>query len=82
MDIIDEANARADLFRETALRALAKEGRGAPTENPLELDGVRCCLDCEAPIPLTRLELVPNGVRCTECQAKHEERKKAESRRM
>jgi RNA polymerase-binding transcription factor DksA len=28
----------------------------------------RDCVDCEAPIPLKRLELIPKTRRCTDCQ--------------
>ena len=78
-DIIDEANERADLFREAALTA--KLAGGKPEERPLYLDGVRCCLDCEEPIPEARLDANPDAVRCTSCQTAKDNRDRAERRR-
>lgn len=68
MDIIDEANARADLFREHALAARQND----MSESSLYIDGARCCLDCEKPIPEGRLKINQNAVRCVECQAMRE----------
>ena len=77
-DIIDEANERADLFRENALSAkMAELSLGGVPETPLYLDGIRCCLDCEEPISLRRLEIQPDAVRCVPCQTGHDERRKA-----
>lgn len=72
MDIIDEANAMADFFRENALNALNAIRQNGALEAPLYIDGVRCCLDCEEPIPAKRLEVNPGAVRCVECQAEKE----------
>ena len=79
MDIIDEANARADMFRENAVNAVRQNN---PPESPLYLDGVRCCLDCEEPIPEERLEARPDAVRCVECQTMNEAHEKAKRRKM
>ncbi len=68
MDICDEANARADLFRENVLNA----ARQTEFELPLFIGGVRCCLDCEGPIPAERLNVNPDAVRCVECQTRRE----------
>ena len=59
-------------FREGAVTAAVKKARRVPDEDPLEIDGVRCCLTCEEPIPEKRLEANPEAVRCVACQDKHE----------
>lgn len=67
MDIIDEASARAELFGEIALntaRQIQIPGL------PLYINDIRCCLDCEGPIPAERLKVNPDAVRCVECQEK------------
>jgi len=82
VDIIDEGNERAELFRQSALRTkMAELSRRQPSEKALIIDGVRCCLDCEEPILLRRLELELNAVRCVECQTKRDIREKAEGGR-
>ena len=72
MDIIDLANKHADLFRENALRTAEASRRWQPVEAPLIIDGIRCCLDCEDPIPEGRLLIRPEAVRCVECQGRYE----------
>jgi DnaK suppressor protein len=72
MDIIDEANERADLFRENALNAARQIDT---SESPLYIDGARCCLDCKKPIPRGRLKVNPGAVRCVGCQEKKERSK-------
>ena len=69
MDIIDEANARADLFRKNALNAARQSNTSEP---PLYIDGIRCCLDCEEPISAKRLKANPDAVRCVGCQTRRE----------
>jgi DnaK suppressor protein len=69
LDIIDEANERADLFRENALNAVRQSNTG---ESPLYIDGVHCCLGCKKPIPAKRLKVNPDAVRCVGCQARRE----------
>ena len=71
MDICDDANERADLFRENALNA-ARQSLAVAGESPLCIDGVRCCLDCEKPIPRGRLKVNPDAIRCVGCQTKRE----------
>ena len=69
MDICDDANERADLFRENALNAARQSNAG---ESPLYIDGARCCLDCKKPIPKGRLKVNPDAVRYVECQIRRE----------
>jgi len=69
MDIIDEANELASLFTANAIKKVTQ----MPLPGlPLYIDGVRCCLDCEDPIPLQRLDALPHAVRCVECQGRKE----------
>ena len=42
------------------------------SEANLVIEGVGCCLECEEPISLARLEAVPCCVRCAECQEEAE----------
>jgi phage/conjugal plasmid C-4 type zinc finger TraR family protein len=73
LDEIDAAQARDEFFRATALsKAL---NRRPEDDDPLIIDGIRCCLDCEEPIPLARLKANPGAKRCTLCQSKKERRK-------
>ena len=37
-------------------------------DGPVMIDGVACCVDCERPIPLARLQAVPDASRCVRCQ--------------
>ncbi|MBN1495926.1 MAG: TraR/DksA C4-type zinc finger protein [Spirochaetes bacterium] len=46
-------------------------GNGS-AEIPLVIAGVRCCRDCEEPIPEARLRVKPNAVRCVKCQERYE----------
>ena len=70
MDECDAAQAVESLARRAALnRALADL---AGPEAPLYLDGRRCCLDCEEPIPAARLAARPEAVRCVTCQEDHD----------
>jgi len=69
-DIIDSAQALDELYRESAL--IAAKMRHGSNEDPLIIDGVRCCLDCEEPIPAARLELKPDATRCVPCLERKE----------
>lgn len=69
MDDIDRAQIYDQTFRDIAIAAALRHGND---EDPLIINGVRCCLDCEEPIPEGRLELEPDARRCVPCQTKHE----------
>lgn len=71
-DEMDTAQKIDELYRTSAL--IKAKARHTEEEDPLIIDGVRCCLDCEKPIPLARLELQPNAHRCVQCQEKKEKR--------
>lgn len=71
MDDVDAAQEREEFFRETALTKVLKR-RSEEDDAPLIIDGVRCCLDCEGPIPRKRLKAHPAAVRCIGCQTKKE----------
>ena len=71
-DEIDSAQRMDELYRTSAVvktRALYIED-----DEPLIINGVRCCMDCEKPIPPARLDLQPNARRCVKCQTKKEKR--------
>ena len=67
MDIIDRAQEHELNFTAQAIYA-ARIRRD--DEDPLYLDGIQCCLDCKKPIPIRRLEVKPDAVRCVVCQDK------------
>jgi DnaK suppressor protein len=63
----DVALERTEIDREEAIRRILN---GALKEEPmLDDEGNRICYDCEAIIPAKRVEVVPNAVRCVECQS-------------
>jgi len=63
----DIAFQQTEIEREDALRRiLNKELEEEPVFNDA---GDRICFDCEAPIPPKRMELMPQAVRCVECQS-------------
>lgn len=69
-DEIDNAQKMDELYRTSAL--IRTKERRIEDEEPLIIDGVHCCLDCENPIPSARLELQPDARRCVKCQEKKE----------
>jgi phage/conjugal plasmid C-4 type zinc finger TraR family protein len=68
MDICDRAQKVEEHFLTTALR---KATVRIP-DRPLYKTGVRCCVDCEEPIPEKRIEVKPDVTRCVECQTVYE----------
>lgn len=71
-DEIDNAQKYDELYRNSAL--IKAKARHTEEEDLLIINGVRCCLDCEKPIPPARLELQPDARRCVKCQEKKEKR--------
>lgn len=65
-DIIDRAKEVEMLNRETALQN--QQQRASQHEEPRIVNGRRCCIDCDEPIPSERLEASPYAVRCVWCQ--------------
>ena len=68
-DVIDAAQTAEANFLQGALAARAELDSG---NGPEMIDGIACCVDCERPIPLSRLEAVPNASRCVKCQEEAE----------
>ena len=75
-DPLDRASRTSELMIAHSLDA----HKNRPKEEPLIIDGVRCCVDCEEPIPVRRIELLPDAVRCVECQEVHEQYKRGFAR--
>ncbi|MEN6619993.1 MAG: TraR/DksA C4-type zinc finger protein [Smithella sp.] len=73
-DIVDEAQERAAMFLRHSVAVALSIIHNGNDEDPLIINGVRCCLDCEKPIPLRRLKLQPNAKWCVPCQTKNEKR--------
>ena len=71
-DIIDMAQAREERERENALRA--RELRARATCGVSNEGGV--CPDCGDAIEPQRLAVIPNAVRCADCQGAREEQEK------
>ena len=66
-DVIDNACELEELQRQEAIN---KHKKGH-THQPLYIDGIRCCIDCEEDIT-KRIEILPDVVRCVICQEKFE----------
>jgi DnaK suppressor protein len=67
MDDLDRAKELEMAQRQQALDN--QRHRAQITEQPLVIDGVRCCIDCEMPIPPPRLAVQPESVRCVDCKS-------------
>lgn len=63
-DLYDAATNLEELERERILKAHADR----PREAPLVIKGVRLCVDCQDKIDKQRIVVVPDCVRCFECQ--------------
>jgi phage/conjugal plasmid C-4 type zinc finger TraR family protein len=74
-DIVDRAQVNEELLRREAFhrRRYGMEVARAE-EDPFYIDGRRCCLDCEEPIPEARLRVNPGATRCMKCQGMKERR--------
>ena len=68
-DEMEIAQEMAEKFRESSL---AKARQRSQDEDPLIIEGVRHCLDCENPIPQKRLKVYPKALRCVACETKKE----------
>ena len=69
MDICDNADRLIQQHLEASIEAI-KVDDGL---SPVYIDGVACCVDCESPIPLVRLQALPHCCRCIDCQEAYEE---------
>ena len=70
--------AQEQMEREQRLARMEEQRRRAlaAAEQPEhDARGRRICLDCGEPIPARRLRVVPDAVRCVECQAELEARR-------
>jgi RNA polymerase-binding transcription factor DksA len=75
MDDIDLAQEREAFYQEKILNA-ALRPTGYDDDDPLIINGVRCCLTSEDPIPLARLKANPKAKRCVPCESKRERMEK------
>lgn len=74
---MDDADRAKDIEmgqRKAAL--LAQQERAKETEQPMVIEGVRLCLDCYVDIPVARLEVRPESVRCVSCKSIKEQKEK------
>lgn len=69
MDVADEA---ALVEARHIEQSLANHKRQNKQQEPLVIDGERCCVDCDLPINKKRLAFIPTAVRCAECEGYHE----------
>lgn len=70
MDDADRAKLREQADRRIALET--QRARARESDPPLEIDGVRHCVDCGEPIPPARLAARPEAVRCIACKERKE----------
>ena len=68
MDNVDRADEETRLMLQIHL-ANQRAKSAAVFTPPSE---VRYCIDCGEPIPVERLQAMPNAVRCVACQTEHE----------
>ena len=76
MDELDKAKELEMQQREEALRNVLSQPDHGINEQPWIEDGVRLCLDCGDPIPLMRLKIRPDAVRCVDCKTVWEKKNK------
>lgn len=74
MDDADHAKELEMADRELAISA--HKERSKEIEPPLEVYGVRICLDCYEEIPEERLRVRPESVRCVSCKEIKEQKEK------
>jgi len=73
----DDLDRAKDLEMHQRDVALKNQLAGAvETEEPLIIDGMRCCVDCGEVIPEERLRARPESVRCIDCKTFKEVREK------
>ncbi len=70
--LFDKAQQLEALYRDLALKRQLQ--RVKVKELPDEDETGRYCLDCGALIALSRLAVLPDAVRCTECETTKESR--------
>lgn len=67
-DQMDQASATEALFLRQALAERERQKWAVPQEAPDEdAEGNRYCLDCGDVIPVQRIHIMPNAVRCVAC---------------
>jgi phage/conjugal plasmid C-4 type zinc finger TraR family protein len=72
---MDDADRAKDLEMEHRRRSVEHElASHIEREPPLMINGVRCCVDCQEPIPAERLAARPDSVRCLVCKEIKEKR--------
>ncbi len=76
MDDLDRAKELEMMQRKAAIEAVLNSQDRSVGEEPIEIDGVRYCLDCYDPIPQSRLEVKPDAIRCVHCKEIWEENNK------
>ena len=69
MDDIDLAQRNDEIFRRQSLERHFRRAGREEVENDA-IPGI--CLDCENPIEKERLRVMPDAVRCVDCQRKKE----------
>ena len=71
MDEVDQAQEREAFYQEKILKA-ALQADQHDDGDPLIIDGVRCCQNCEEPIDPKHLQVQPNAKRCVKCESRKE----------
>lgn len=65
----DEIDRLQEWFEEFREDAIARARRGPRVGVPRIVGGRRLCIDCECEIPGARQRVVPDCVRCVQCEA-------------
>jgi len=72
---VDDGDRAAPIIEASRAEALHRQReRARETEEALEIDGVRVCLDCRQPLSDGRRQARPEAVRCIGCKRELESR--------
>lgn len=67
MELLEHAQRMAEQFNDHALQLQQRRQRDS-IEPQWIVDGQVVCLGCERPVPVARMNAVPNACRCVDCQ--------------
>ncbi|MEJ1353111.1 MAG: hypothetical protein RPU13_07605 [Candidatus Sedimenticola sp. (ex Thyasira tokunagai)] len=68
MDVVDEAKRQERQDRDRAKKNQKQKTAVADAEQPLWINGMACCRDCQTPLDNERIGARPNAARCIPCK--------------